>query len=254
MRRYTHLVNQIDSFLSQEVKKRSFSRVILGLSGGLDSAVVALLARRVFADDLICVMMPSHHSSSSSLSDAQLLCKEFDLRCITASIEPMLRYFEEQNPDANLQRVGNFSARLRMATLYDLSAKYDALVLGTSNKSELLLGYTTLYGDLASAINPIGSLYKSEIFELARYLGVSKSIINKPPSADLYEGQSDEGDLGYSYDKLDAVLRSYIDEALSRDELISCGYEAELVEFVQKRVITNRFKSQLPLVATFGGE
>jgi NAD+ synthase len=138
---------------------------------------------------------------------------------------------------------------MRMATLFDISARENALVLGTSNKSELMLGYGTLYGDLASAINPIGDLYKSEVFELASYLNVTKSIIAKPPSADLWDGQSDEADLGYTYAQLDEAMKLYVDERLSKEEILSRGIDAQMLEMIIKRIFSNHFKRKMPVIA-----
>ncbi|MDQ1263080.1 MAG: synthase [Campylobacterota bacterium] len=249
MTRYAHIAEYLEHFLDNEVRKTGLKSVVLGLSGGIDSAVVAVLAHNVFSKDLLCVKMPSHYSSKSSLDDADELCKKFKLESITVTIEPMLRAYEQQNPDMDNLRRGNFSARLRMATLFDISAKQKALVLGTSNKSELMLGYGTLYGDLASAINPIGDLYKSEIFEFARYLGIPHSIINKAPSADLWEGQSDEADLGYSYAELDGALRLYVEERLTKEEVIKSGYSKEMIDMIIDKIYKNQFKRKMPVIA-----
>ena len=146
-------------------------------------------------------------------------------------------------------RKGNFSSRMRMSVLYDISAREDALVLGTSNKSELMLGYGTLHGDLASALNPIGDLYKSEVYELAKYLGVVEPIISKPPSADLFEGQSDEVDLGYTYEKIDEALFLYVDQRATRDEVINSGVESKLIDMLIARIYRNQFKRTLPVIA-----
>ncbi len=249
MKKYEQIANYLIGFLENEVKKTGLTKAVLGLSGGIDSAVVAVLAQRAFGDNLLCVKMPSHYSSQSSLEDAEALCKDFSLRCITKSIAPLLQAYEAQNPDMNNLRRGNLSARLRMATLFDISAKEGALVLGTSNKSELMLGYGTLYGDLASALNPIGDLYKSEIFAFARTLGVTKSIISKPPSADLWDGQSDEADLGYSYEKLDEALRLYVEERLSVEKILQKGVDKVMLEMIIKRIYANQFKRKMPLIA-----
>ena len=159
MKKYEQIVQYLQYFLENEVKKTGLKKVVLGLSGGLDSAVVAVLAQRVFKQDLLCVKMPSQYSSQSSLDDADELCKEFGLNSSVVSIEPMLKAYENINPEMNNLRKGNLSSRLRMTTLFDISARENALVLGTSNKSELMLGYGTHYGDLSSALNPIGDLY-----------------------------------------------------------------------------------------------
>ncbi|MDD2356295.1 MAG: NAD+ synthase [Thiovulaceae bacterium] len=249
MKKYARIADYLTRFLENEVYKTGLKKAILGLSGGIDSAVVAVLAQRAFGDDLLCVKMPSHYSSQNSLDDADALCRDFDLRSVTKSIAPMLQAYEAENPDMNNLRRGNLSARLRMVTLFDMSAKEGALVLGTSNKSELMLGYGTLYGDLASALNPIGDLYKSEIFEFARYLGVTKSIITKAPSADLWNGQSDEADLGYSYEKLDEALRLYVEKRLSVDAIIEHGINKEMLEMIIKKIYANQFKRKMPVIA-----
>ncbi|MFZ5374080.1 MAG: NAD+ synthase, partial [Campylobacterota bacterium] len=220
---------------------------VVGLSGGIDSAVVAVLAHRAFGDDLLCVKMPSHYSSQSSLDDADELCRVFGLRSETRTIEPMLRAYGEEGMSA--LRIGNLSARLRMVTLFDISAREGALVLGTSNKSELMLGYGTLYGDLASALNPIGDLYKTEVFELARHLGIPDSILSKPPSADLWEGQSDEAEIGYPYSDLDRVLKRYVEERHTREEMIMGGEKPDLVDMIIGKIYKNQFKRRMPVIA-----
>jgi NAD+ synthase len=249
MSKYELISEYLELFLDNEVKKTGIKKVVIGLSGGIDSAVVAVLAHKVFKDDLLCVKMPSHYSSQSSLDDADALCRDFGMRSITASIEPMLQAYETLHPDMDNLRKGNFSARMRMSTLFDVSAKENALVLGTSNKSELMLGYGTLYGDLASALNPIGDLYKSEVYELAEYLNITKSIIHKAPSADLWDGQSDEDDLGYTYAKLDEALKLYVEERLTRDEIVAKGINATMLDMIIQRIFRNHFKRKMPLIA-----
>ena len=249
MNKYSQITEYLEHFLDNEVRKTGIQNVVIGLSGGLDSAVVAVLAERVFKDKLLCVKMPSHYSSQSSLDDADELCRDFNLANETASIEVMLKAYEQLNPNMNNLRKGNFSSRMRMSTLFDISARENALVLGTSNKSELMLGYGTLYGDLSSALNPIGDLYKTEVFELAEYLGVSKCIIQKPPSADLWDGQSDEADLGYTYAELDEVMKLYVEDRISRDDIVARGFDLKMTDMIIERIFRNHFKRKMPVIA-----
>ena len=248
MNKIKNIKQNLISFLKEEVLKTGLKKITLGLSGGLDSAVVAVLCKEVFDDNLNCVLMPSQFSSKASIDDAIELCKKFDIKYEIVSIEPMLSAYLK-NMEENSLRIGNFSARLRMSVLYDISARENSLVVGTSNKSELLLGYGTIFGDLACAINPIGDIYKSDLFEFAKYLGVNDSILKKAPSADFYEGQSDEADLGYSYSKIDSLLKKMIDENRSKDELLALGFEDEFIEDIKKRVKINEFKRKLPIIA-----
>ena len=248
MNKIKNIKQNLMSFLKEEVLKTGLKKITLGLSGGLDSAVVAVLCKEVFDDNLNCVLMPSQFSSKASIDDAIELCKKFDIKYEIVSIEPMLSAYLKNMQESSL-RIGNFSARLRMSVLYDISARENSLVVGTSNKSELLLGYGTIFGDLACALNPIGNIYKSDLFEFAKYLGVNDSIVNKAPSADFFEGQSDESDLGYSYAKIDSLLKKMIDENRSKDELLALGFEDELIEDIKKRVKINEFKRKLPIIA-----
>lgn len=236
------------NFLKTEVEKTGHKSVVLGLSGGLDSAVVAVLCKEVFDNNLLCVLLPSQFSSKSSINDALELCKKFDIKYEIVSIEPIVSSYIENMNNSNL-RIGNFSARARMSVLFDISARENSLVVGTSNKSEIYLGYGTIFGDLACAINPIGNIYKSDLFEFARYIGVTDAIINKKPSADLFEGQSDEADLGYTYSKIDQFLKAFIDKKCSEQELLNLGFEQELIEKITKRVKINSFKRELPKIA-----
>jgi len=249
MSKYSQISDYLQRFLDNEVRKTGIQKVVVGLSGGLDSAVVAVLAQMAFGDELLCVKMPSHYSSRNSLDDADELCRDFDLRCIIASIEPMLKAYEDLNPDMDNLRRGNFSSRMRMSTLFDISARENALVLGTSNKSELMLGYGTLYGDLSSAVNPIGDLYKSEVYELAEYLNISRSIIKKPPSADLWDGQSDEADLGYTYAQMDEAMKLYVEDRLTKEEIVAKGIDSKMLDMIIQRIFRNHFKRKMPVIA-----
>jgi len=246
---YSAIESYLKEFLGDEVHKSGIKNVVIGLSGGIDSAVVAVLLQKVFGEHFLAVKMPTRYSSKSSLQDAEELIKKFNIRSETVSVDPYIDSYLGINGKTTDLRVGNFSARVRMATLFDISARERALVIGTSNKSELLLGYGTLFGDLASAINPIGDMYKSDIFEFAKYLGVPDSIINKPPSADLYEGQSDEDDLGYSYEELDSVMKLYVEDRLNRVEILNRGVSPELIDMIISRMYNNHFKRKMPIVA-----
>ena len=247
MSKYSQISNYLSAFLKDEVEKTGLKNVLVGLSGGLDSAVVAVLAQKAFGENLLSIKMPSQFSSQSSLDDANELCAKFGIRNETRDISQLLEAYAIDG--LSPLRIGNLSARFRMINLYDISARENALVLGTSNKSELMLGYGTLFGDLASAINPIGDLYKTEVFELARYLGVPASIVDKAPSADLWEGQSDENELGYTYAQLDSVLRKHIECRCSEAELLEEGFEEDLVALVIRRIYQNQFKRRMPVIA-----
>jgi NAD+ synthase len=240
--------DQLISFLRYELNKIGLKKVVVGISGGLDSAVVSILCKEAFGDNFTGVLMPSYNSSVSSLEDAKELCNKFDISYEILDISNMLDvYLKYMNNDR--LRIGNYSARLRMSILYDISARDSSIVVGTSNKSELLLGYGTIFGDIACAINPIGQIYKSDEFEFAKFLGVPMSIINKKPSADLWEGQSDEDDLGYSYKKIDGLLKEIIDNNKTKSQILKDGFDEEFYHTIYNRVKSNSFKGKLPIIA-----
>jgi len=244
MKKWELIERFLIKFIYEEITKTGLKKGICGLSGGIDSAVVAVLAKKALGDNFKAFMLPSQFSSKSSIEDAKKLCEKFNIEYEIISIAPLLEAYKIDDK----VRLGNFSARMRMSVLYDKSAELNALVIGTSNKSELMLGYGTLFGDLASALNPIGDLYKSEIFDFAKFLGVNEEIINKPPSADLWQGQSDEKELGYSYSEIDPVLEDFVDNRATKDELLK-KYDKNLVEFVLKKVYQNQFKRKPPIIA-----
>ncbi len=246
--KYSNIKNYLVNFLKEETFKTGLTKAVLGLSGGIDSAVVAVLAKEAFGDNLLTILMPTQYSSKGSIEHALELCEKFDIKHEIVEIAPLLKAYS-YNENSSTLRVGNFSARMRMAVLFDISAREGSLVLGTSNKSEILLGYGTLFGDLASAINPIGDLYKSEVFEFAKFLGVPRSIISKPPSADLWEGQSDEEEIGYTYNQLDEVLKAYVEDRLSLKELLERGYDKDMCKMIIDRIYKNQFKRKPPVIA-----
>ncbi|ACZ12368.1 NAD+ synthetase [Sulfurospirillum deleyianum DSM 6946] len=246
---YASLENHLITFLQHEVKKAGFSNVIVGISGGVDSAVVAVLAQKAFKENFLALMLPSSTSSKASLEHATELCEKFAIRVERIPIGALAESYFHNDPHASKLRIGNFCARMRMAVLYDIAAREHALVLGTSNKSEILLGYGTIFGDLACALNPIGELLKTEIFAFAEHLGVPSSILNKAPSADLWEGQKDEEEFGFSYAQIDKVLLTYLKEHKSKEELLALGFDATLVSMIFERMTKNAFKGKLPLIA-----
>lgn len=245
---WQNIKEQLQTFLKTELEKTGLEKVTVGLSGGLDSAVVAVLCKETFGDNMSCVLMPSQFSSKESIDDAVELCEKFDIKYEIKSIAPLVEAYIGNMDDDRL-RVGNFSARMRMSVLYDTSSREKSIVVGTSNKSELLLGYGTIFGDIACAINPIGEIYKSDEFEFAKFLGVTEAIINKKPSADLWEGQSDEEELGYTYKQMDDVLKLFVDEGVSKEELVKLGHDEKLVNMLDYRIKANAFKGKLPEIA-----
>ncbi|WP_104761716.1 NAD+ synthase [Helicobacter cetorum] len=248
---YQDLIEYLCDFLATEVKSRGFKKIVYGLSGGLDSAVVGVLCQKVFQHNAHALLMPSLVSMPSSKQDALELCELFNIIYTEYSIASYDETFSNTFKNANSTRKGNFCSRLRMAFLYDYSLEHNALVIGTSNKSERMLGYGTLHGDFACAINPIGELFKTEIQALAKALNIPKHIISKPPSADLFVGQSDELDLGYPYSVIDPLLKEIENskKPINSNELIALGYHKDLVESIVKRIQKNAFKLELPTIA-----
>ncbi len=247
-------IEVIIGFIRAQMEQTGFERIVLGLSGGVDSAAVAFLcARAVGPDNLLAIRMPYRTSSEASETDAQRVVDALGCRTerieITPMVEPMLALISDDDPAAANVRRGNVMARQRMIVLYDRSAAWDALVAGTSNKTEGLLGYGTLFGDMAAAFAPIGDLYKTQLRDVARHLGVPEEIVTKPPSADLWPGQTDEGELGRTYDSLDRALFALVDRRWSVDRCVEAGLPRELVEWVARRVARMEFKRQLPPVA-----
>jgi NAD+ synthase len=237
-------------FIREEVRSAGFSKVVLGLSGGIDSAIVAFLAVKALGpENVLGIMMPYKSSSKESLEDAQRVIDKTGMRSKKIEITDMVDAYFAKEPDISDMRKGNKMARERMTILYDYSAKENALVLGTSNKTEILLGYSTQWGDSASAINPIGDLLKAQIWALSEYMGVPKEIIEKKPSADLWEGQSDEDELGFSYLLADEIITCLVDERYTKEEILELGYSEKVVNSVIWRIKINQYKRKLPLIA-----
>jgi NAD+ synthase len=247
----TNLVRKIlVEFLRQEIGKVSYSRAVVNLSGGIDSALACYLAAEALgAQNVLALRLPYRTSSPDSLEHAQQVIDALGLPSVTVDITPMVESLFDRFPDMNQNRRGNVMARMRMIVLYDQSVVWNGLPVGTSNKTELLLGYGTLFGDMASAVNPLGDLYKTQIRQLATAVGVPQPIIDKPPSADLWIGQTDEGEMGLTYEQVDRLLYLLVDERYSLDEVVEAGFAREYVERVWKMVRVNSFKRRLPLIA-----
>ncbi|MFL5683474.1 MAG: NAD+ synthase [Chloroflexota bacterium] len=248
----------IAEFIRGQLEQAGFDRLVLGLSGGIDSAVVAfLVAEAIGADRLLAVMMPYKTSSPASRADAESVIASLGCQGKIVDITPMVDgYFDPaagpSETDATALRRGNFAARMRMSVLYDNSVTFGGLVVGTGNKTEGLIGYTTLFGDSASAFNPIGDLYKSQVRQLAVAMGVPDAIVRKPPSADLWPGQTDETEGGFSYPVLDRLLFWRVDKRRSIEEMVELGFEAAMVERVDRLIAGSEFKRQVPPIAKLG--
>ena len=235
--------------LRREVQRAAFSKVVLGLSGGIDSTLVAYLAARAFSpENVLALLMPYRSSSADSLRHGRLVVDALGIRAVEEEITPQIDAYFERHGEADRSRRGNKMARERMTILYDHSQAEGALVLGTSNKTELLLGYSTIYGDSASAVNPIGDLYKTQVFAVSRWLGVPEEIVDKAPSADLWVGQTDEDELGFSYAEVDRLLYHMVDRRERRQGLLRLGFSAELIDRVFELMRRSQYKRKMPVI------
>jgi NAD+ synthase len=240
----------LTGFIYSELTRMGFHKAVLGLSGGIDSALSCYLAVKALgAENVLAVRMPYKSSSSDSLEDAQHVIDATGVQSLTVPITEMVDPLIQRFPEMDNMRKGNIMARQRMIVLYDQSAAFNGLVIGTGNKTEILLGYSTLYGDSACAINPLGDLYKTQVRQLSRALGVPDSVIDKAPSADLWSGQTDEGELGFTYEEVDRLLYRMIDQRFTPQECIEAGFAENFVQTVYRRVRRNQFKRVLPPIA-----
>lgn len=247
-------VRILTDFIATEVRKVGFSSVVLGLSGGIDSAVSASLAARALGpDNVFAVMMPAATSSPESLEHAREVVRGLGLPSAVEEISSMVDPYLARHEDAGPLRRGNVMARQRMIVLYDYSAARGALVLGTSNKTEALLGYSTLWGDMAAALQPLGDLYKCQVRQIGAHLGVPAAILAKPPSADLWEGQTDEDEMGFTYEQADELLYLLVDRRYTVAEMVAAGYSADLVRRVFGKMQRSQFKRRLPVIAKVSG-
>lgn len=245
------LVEQIlTRFIQSEIYRTGFHRAVFGLSGGIDSTTVCYLAAKALGpDNVLAVTMPYATSSEATRHDSRLVVEQTGVQTIDVPITAQVDAYFAQFPDASQLRRANKCARERMTVLYDQSAEFKGLVLGTSNKSELLLGYGTLYGDMASAINPIGDLYKSQLKRLAAHLGAPAEVLSKQPTGDLWVGQTDEDELGFSYADVDRLLVRLVDHRWTPAELIAAGFDPQFVRRVTEMVRRNHYKRRLPVIA-----
>lgn len=240
----------LTSFISAEIRRTGIKHAVVALSGGLDSALSCYLAAEALGpENVLAVVMPYRSSSPDSIKDAQKVIDATGIQSLTFEITPLVEPLFERFPDMNRVRKGNVMARARMIVLFDQSASFNGLVVGTSNKTEILLGYTTLYGDSACALNPLGDLYKTQLRQFARDLGLPESIITKAPSADLWQGQTDEGELGFTYAEVDKLLYLLVDERYKPEECVQAGFDESFVRKVVERVRRNQFKRVLPPIA-----
>ncbi len=247
----TALVRKIlTGFIRSEITRAGYSRAVINLSGGIDSAVsFALAVEALGSQNVLAICLPYRTSSVDSLDHARVLIDQFGCPSITIPITEMVDPLIELAPEMSELRKGNIMARTRMIVAYDQSEAFKGLVVGTGNKTEILLGYTTLYGDSACALNPIGDLYKTQVRQLARALDIPEFILLKPPSADLWTGQTDEGELGFTYEEVDKLLYLLVDQRYRPEECVETGFDEKFVRKVVERLRRNQFKRILPPIA-----
>jgi len=242
--------SELVEFLRESFKKTGFSKAVLGLSGGIDSALVAYLLRDALGkENVLAIMMPYKSSNPDSLNHAKLVIEDLGINSKTIEITDMIDAYFKNEKEATSLRMGNKMARERMSILFDYSSKENALVVGTSNKTEIYLGYSTQFGDSACALNPIGDLYKTNIWDLSRYLKIPNELIEKKPSADLWEGQTDEQEMGLTYKEADQVLYRMLEENKKVEEVLAEGFNKDLVDNILRRMNRSEYKRRMPLIA-----
>lgn len=238
------------NFLKENMKKAGFKKAVLGLSGGIDSALVAYLLRDALgAENVLALMMPYKSSNPDSLLHAKMVVEDLKINSKIIEITNMIDAYFKDEPEATMLRKGNKMARERMSILFDYSAKEGALVIGTSNKTEMFLGYSTQFGDSACAINPIGDLYKSDVWALSKYLKIPQPLIDKKPSADLWEGQTDEQEMGLTYKDADKILYALLEENASEEEIKKRGFNPDIIKNIITRMTRSEYKRRMPLIA-----
>ena len=242
--------NELVEFLRESFKKAGFSKAVLGLSGGIDSALVAYLLRDALGkENVLAIMMPYKSSNPDSLNHAKLVVEDLGINSKTIEITEMIDAYFKNEKEATSLRMGNKMARERMSILFDYSSKENALVVGTSNKTEIYLGYSTQFGDSACALNPVGDLYKTNIWALSRYLKIPNELIEKKPSADLWEGQTDEQEMGLTYKEADQVMYRLLEENKTVEEVLAEGFNKDLVDNIVRRINRSEYKRRMPLIA-----
>ncbi len=243
------IADALSTFIKEEFYKAGFEKAVIGISGGVDSALSTFLAVKALGkENVVGVSMPYRTSSKESIEDARLVADTLEIEFLEIDITPQVDAYYSLFPDADNTRRGNKMARERMSILYDIAHWKNALVLGTSNKSELLIGYSTRWGDAAHDINPLGDLYKTQVWQLARFMGIPERIVKKKPSADLWPGQTDESEIGLTYRLLDQILFAYVDLRFRKEEIVSLGFDRQIVDRVLEMVRHSQYKRKLPIV------
>lgn len=240
----------LTGFIKTELNRVGFNKTLMGLSGGIDSAVsLYLSAKALGPENVLAVRMPYRTSPQDTLEDAQAMIDDLGVQSMTVEItemvDPLINHYENMTK----LRAGNIMARMRMIVLYDQSVPFKGLVMGTSNKTEMLLGYSTIFGDSAAALQPIGDLYKTQVRQLAKALGVPDKVLQKAPSADLWAGQTDEGELGFTYAEVDKLLYLLVDQRYRPEDCVEEGFDQAFVERVMELMRRNHFKRVMPPIA-----